>query len=83
MNHGIIMLENNISVGIVADWLVTYAGAERVVKEMIELFPDSDVYSIVDFLSDEARLILITRSPQQPLYSIYRKRNRNTKLIYH
>ncbi|MER3723921.1 glycosyltransferase family 4 protein [Klebsiella pneumoniae] len=49
------MLENNISVGIVADWLVTYAGAERVVKEMIELFPDSDVYSIVDFLSDEAR----------------------------
>ena len=55
MNHGIIMLENNISVGIVADWLVTYAGAERVVKEMIELFPDSDVYSIVDFLSDEAR----------------------------
>lgn len=52
MNHGIIMLENNISVGIVADWLVTYAGAERVVKEMIELFPDSDVYSIVDFLSD-------------------------------
>lgn len=55
MNYGIIMLENNISVGIVADWLVTYAGAERVVKEMIELFPDSDVYSIVDFLSDEAR----------------------------
>ncbi|MDM4207493.1 glycosyltransferase family 4 protein [Klebsiella spallanzanii] len=49
------MLENSISVGIVADWLVTYAGAERVVKEMIELFPDSDVYSIVDFLSDEAR----------------------------
>ena len=49
------MLENNISVGIVADWLVTYAGAERVVKEMIELFPDSDIYSIVDFLSDEAR----------------------------
>lgn len=83
MNHGIIMLENNISVGIVADWLVTYAGAERVVKEMIELFPDSDVYSIVTSYLMKLGLILITRSPQQPLYSIYRKRNRNTKLIYH
>ncbi len=77
------MLENNISVGIVADWLVTYAGAERVVKEMIELFPDSDVYSIVTSYLMKLGLILITRSPQQPLYSIYRKRNRNTKLIYH
>ena len=83
MNHGIIMLENNISVGIVADWLVTYAGAERVVKEMIELFPDSDVYSIVDFLSDEARANFNHKKSTTTLYSIYRKRNRNTKLICH
>ncbi|WP_404684934.1 glycosyltransferase family 4 protein [Raoultella terrigena] len=43
------------SIGIVADWLVTYAGAERVIKEFLDIFPDSELYSIVDFLQPEAR----------------------------
>ncbi|HDU3025628.1 TPA: glycosyltransferase family 4 protein, partial [Klebsiella pneumoniae] len=42
-------------VGIVADWLVTYAGAERVIKEFLDIFPESELYSIVDFLQPEAR----------------------------
>ncbi len=37
------------NVGIVADWLVTYAGAERVIKEFLDIFPESELYSIVDF----------------------------------
>ncbi|CAI1546253.1 GDP-mannose-dependent alpha-(1-6)-phosphatidylinositol monomannoside mannosyltransferase [Serratia quinivorans] len=41
--------------GIVADWLVTYAGAERVIKEFVDLYPDSTLYSVVDFLSDNDR----------------------------
>lgn len=43
------------SVGIIADWLVKYAGAERVIKEIIDIYPDSDLYSVVDFLSDTSR----------------------------
>ena len=43
------------NVGIVADWLVTYAGAERVIKEFLDIFPESELYSIVDFLQPEAR----------------------------
>ncbi|MGQ0392519.1 MULTISPECIES: glycosyltransferase family 4 protein [Raoultella] len=43
------------NIGIVADWLVTYAGAERVIKEFIDLYPSADLYSIVDFLSVESR----------------------------
>lgn len=43
------------NVGIIADWLVTYAGAERVIKEFLDVFPDSELYSIVDFLQPEAR----------------------------
>ncbi|HBS3601213.1 glycosyltransferase family 4 protein, partial [Klebsiella pneumoniae] len=43
------------NIGVVADWLVTYAGAERVLSEMFDIFPDAELYSIVDFLSDEAR----------------------------
>lgn len=44
-----------LDIGIVADWLVTYAGAERVIKEFVDLYPDSELYSVVDFLSDESR----------------------------
>ncbi|AIX70283.1 glycosyltransferase family 4 protein [Klebsiella pneumoniae] len=43
------------NVGIVADWLVTYAGAERVIKEFLDIYPESELYSIVDFLQPEAR----------------------------
>ncbi|ENK6265947.1 glycosyltransferase family 4 protein [Klebsiella quasipneumoniae subsp. quasipneumoniae] len=44
-----------LNIGIVADWLVTYAGSERVIKDFLELYPDSDLYSVVDFLSEDAR----------------------------
>lgn len=43
----------NISIGIVADWFVTYAGSEKVVAEFLKVFPDSDLYAVVDFLSAE------------------------------
>lgn len=44
-----------MNVGIVADWLVSYAGAERVIKEMIDIYPDSKLYAVIDFLSNNAR----------------------------
>lgn len=40
---------------IVADWLVAYAGAERVISEMLRVFPKADLFSVIDFLSDESR----------------------------
>ena len=48
-------MPQNMNIGIVADWLVTYAGADRVIKEFVDLYPSSELYSIVDFLSDESR----------------------------
>lgn len=48
-------MSKDFDIGIVADWLVTYAGAERVIKEFVDLYPDSELYSVVDFLSDESR----------------------------
>lgn len=44
------------NVGIVADWLVTYAGAEKVIKEFIDIYPESQLYSVVDFISDKDRV---------------------------
>ncbi len=31
------------------EWLVTYAGSEKVLAEMLKEFPDADIYSLVDF----------------------------------
>ena len=42
-------------IAIVHDWLVVYGGAERVLRELIALYPDCDLYSVVDFLSDDQR----------------------------
>ncbi|CAM8541980.1 TPA: glycosyltransferase family 4 protein [Klebsiella pneumoniae] len=50
-------MSNELSVGIIADWLVTYAGAEKVIAEFIDLYPDADLYSVVDFLSEKNRVL--------------------------
>jgi glycosyltransferase involved in cell wall biosynthesis len=42
-------------VAIVHEWLVTFAGSERVVSEILKIFPDADLFAVVDFLSDEDR----------------------------
>lgn len=48
-------MSKDLNVGIVADWLVSYAGAEKVISEFIDIFPESELYSVVDFLSDKSR----------------------------
>ena len=40
---------------IIHDWLVTNAGAEKVLKSICELYPEADIFSLVDFLNDEDR----------------------------
>lgn len=45
-------------VALVHDWLPVYAGAERVLEQMINVFPDSDIYSLIDFISEEERQFL-------------------------
>jgi glycosyltransferase involved in cell wall biosynthesis len=42
-------------VAIVHDWLVVYGGAERVLRELLAMFPDADLFAVCDFLSDEDR----------------------------
>ena len=45
-------------VAIIHDWFVTYAGAERVLEQMLYLFPTADVFSIVDFLPVDSRAFI-------------------------
>jgi glycosyltransferase involved in cell wall biosynthesis len=43
-----------MKVAIVHDWLVVSGGAEKVLQQIIECFPDADLYSLVDFLEDRS-----------------------------
>ncbi|HED2337216.1 MULTISPECIES: glycosyltransferase family 4 protein [Serratia] len=53
------MKVNDCRVGVVADWLISFAGAERVLKEIFTLFPKADVYSVIDFLNENDRDLLL------------------------
>ncbi len=44
-----------LKIAIVHEWLVNFAGSERVVEQMLELFPDADVFSLVDFLPENGK----------------------------
>lgn len=44
-----------MKIAIVHDWLVTYAGAERVLEQMLHVFPEADLFSVVDFLEKDQR----------------------------
>lgn len=46
-----------MKVAIIHDWLVTYAGAERVLEKIIQCYPESDLYSLVDFLGEKRSFI--------------------------
>jgi len=44
-----------MKIAIIHDWLVTYAGAERVLSGLLDVWPDADLFAVIDFLSDEDR----------------------------
>jgi glycosyltransferase involved in cell wall biosynthesis len=45
-----------MKVAIVHDWLVATGSAEKVLEQIIECFPDADLFSLVDFLDDRRPL---------------------------
>lgn len=46
------------SVALVHDWLPVYAGAERVLEEMIRVVPQADLFSLLDFIPSDQRAFL-------------------------
>jgi len=45
-------------VALVHDWLAAYAGSEKVVEQILQLFPHADLYSVVDFFPEAQRGVL-------------------------
>ena len=69
-----------LRVAIVHDFLYTYAGAERVLEQLIAIFPGADLYSLFDFLPEKMRGF-IRRKPVTTTFlqkmPLARRRHRN------
>ena len=52
----------NLKVALVHEWFVNYAGAERVVEQMLQAFPEAELFALVDFLEGADRHYLGGRS---------------------
>ncbi|MBZ0198853.1 MAG: glycosyltransferase family 4 protein [Ignavibacteriaceae bacterium] len=44
---------------IVQEWLVNYAGSEKCVESFNNIYPGADIFSLVDYLNDEERGIIL------------------------
>ena len=51
-----------MKIAIVHDWLTVYAGAERVLEQMLICFPEADLFSLVDFVPADQRGFLQEKS---------------------
>lgn len=48
-----------LKTAIVHEWFVNYAGSERVVESFTNIWPNADVFALVDFLDDKQRQIIL------------------------
>jgi glycosyltransferase involved in cell wall biosynthesis len=53
-----------MKIAIIHEWLVTRAGSEKVLEEILACYPDADLFSIVDFLPKADRELIGKRSIQ-------------------
>ncbi len=49
-------------VAVVHEWLTSHAGSEKVIEQILQLYPDADLFSLVDFLTPEQRHFIDHRS---------------------
>ena len=50
-------------VALIHDWLTTYAGAERVLEQLLIMYPQADLFSVCDFLPELERAFLQGKTP--------------------
>lgn len=51
-----------MKVAIVCDWLVNYAGAEKVLEQILAVFPEADLFAVVDFIPKEQRGFILNKN---------------------
>jgi hypothetical protein len=51
-------------VAIVQDMMVGYTGSERVLEQMLNIFPEADLFAVIDFVPDSQRAFLRGKTPK-------------------
>ena len=49
------VVKKGFKIAVIHDWLTVYAGSERVLEQMIQLYPEADLYALVDFIPEQQR----------------------------
>ena len=57
-----------MKIAIIHDWLVEAGGAEKVLAELINIYPDADVFSTVDHLSASQREVILNGKPSNSTF---------------
>lgn len=52
-----------MKIAIVHEWLKTYAGSEKVVEQLLAIWPEADLFSVVDFVPEGDRAFLQGKKP--------------------
>lgn len=56
------MTLENLRIALVHDWLVGCAGGEKCLEQMLALFPQADLFSVVDFLPQANRDFILNKT---------------------
>jgi hypothetical protein len=54
----------NPRIAIVHDWLTTRGGSEKVLEALLGLYPEADLFVLMDFYSDEERALYNKKVPK-------------------
>ncbi len=50
-----------MKIAVVHEWLVNYAGSERVLEQIVKLYPDADIFCVCDFLQNGERNFILNK----------------------
>ena len=50
-------------IAIIHEWLVTYAGSERALEQILAIYPDADLFCVVDFIDNQQRDFILGKKP--------------------
>jgi len=50
-----------MKIAIICDWLVTTAGAEKFLSEILHIYPHADLFSLIDFIPQDQRAFILNK----------------------
>lgn len=51
-----------MKIAIICDWLVTVGGAEKLLGQVLQCFPDADLFAVIDFVDPDKRDFLLNKA---------------------